>query len=134
MAPSPDANALLRESEDKLGELELLAGQLENEELARGVRRICAAASEILGGITRRPEIIGDTRYFMNYYMPMLTKAVQDCAPLKGGEASERAVSDAEAGAVALIAEAEAAFRKLLDAMPGDGGDDASAADRGNQA
>jgi hypothetical protein len=121
-APSPDASGLLRESGDKLGKLELLAGQLEDGEPARGIRRVCAAASEVLGGITRKPELISDMRYFMNYYMPELAKIAQDCVSIESGKASEQAVSDARASAVALAAEAEAAFRKLLDAMRGDGG------------
>ncbi|MDR1440649.1 MAG: 5-bromo-4-chloroindolyl phosphate hydrolysis family protein [Clostridiales bacterium] len=120
IAPSPDANELLRESRQKISRLDYLANQFEDEELAQRIKRICATASEILRNVTRRPELMGDTRYFMNYYIPVLTKIVQNYASLKGNKASESAISDTRRSVEALIAEVEAAFQKQLDAMLGD--------------
>jgi hypothetical protein len=119
MSPTPDVNDMLRESRQKISRLSYLANQFDDEELERKIKHICATASEILRNVTRKPELVNDTRYFMNYYIPVLTKIVQSYANLKANKASGSAVADTKDSMDELIAEAEAAFQKQLDALLG---------------
>ncbi|MDR3119801.1 MAG: 5-bromo-4-chloroindolyl phosphate hydrolysis family protein [Clostridiales bacterium] len=117
---SAETNELLRESRQKISRLGFFANRFEDEAVAERIRKISRTAAEILMLLGRKPAMVSDVRFFLSYYLPVLTKLIEDYDALGGKGVSEGAVAETKRNLEALIADVDAAFQKQLDAMASD--------------
>ena len=124
MAARPDE--LIRVSRQRISRLEYFANKLADAELSAGVKRVCGIAGQIVQKASQKPELVKDIRFFLDYYLPVLAKIIENFDSLgigrqsgigsaPGSHAAETARS-----VQALVADVEVAFQKQLDALASD--------------
>ena len=112
-------NELLRVSRQRISRLEFLSNKLDDVEMADTVARINRIAAAILQTLNRNPEKVNDVRFFLDYYLPVLTTLIEDYDNL-GSNVSEEASANTKSNLSGLLRDVETAFQKQLDALASD--------------
>ena len=112
-----DTDDLIEESRQSLSRLVFFANSIENSRFSAEVRSTCDIAGGILQNAMRKKEFVGDIRYFLNYYLPVLIKLVQDYRDLEKMNAAGSQVREAMTSIEGLVATARSAFQKQLDSI-----------------
>jgi hypothetical protein len=119
---------IIRLSRLRISRLESIADNLADAGLAARVKRVCGTAGLIVQKASRKPELIRDIRFFLDYYLPVLAKIIENFDSLGVDQLSGVGVGAAPGSYAAetalsvhsLVANVEVAFQKQLDALAND--------------
>jgi len=68
---------ILKLASERTSELEKISKQLEDEELVKNVKEICATSKKIIDTLSKKPEKMKQAHNFLNYYLPVTIKILK---------------------------------------------------------
>jgi len=110
-------NQLIDEGRQRLTEIDRLARSIDSERVAEDVRQIKHYSESIFRQLEKHPEKISSVRQFMDYYLPMSYKLIENYVSFKAQGASGENTMRATQKIEEALDVAAVAFKKQFDNM-----------------
>ena len=114
---SPEIKEFMREGSQHIQEIEKACSRIGRTVFTDDVYRLIAVMRQILQRVAEEPEKIGQTRRFMEYYMPITAKLIQAYADLEEQTIESQNIKESKKEIEESMHTLQHAYEELLDQL-----------------